>query len=90
MTLLLGAAPWIFWFAWFIGWEVNGFRKTHDGWPTVSELVKRWERHSWPEEAVSWDQAHGFATWTWRRWLVALGLPGLGIVLELHWVFEVF
>jgi hypothetical protein len=80
--------PWIVWIAAFIALEVNGFRKKYDRWPTGSELVKRFEDVH--DDLGSTIEKRGLVTWGWQRWTVALGLPVLAIVLELHWVWEVF
>lgn len=82
----LGTLIWIVWFAAFLAIEANGFRRTHDRWPTFSELVKKWEANG-PTIKPNW---HSPAWWTWQRWFVAAGLPVVAIVLELHFVWEVF
>lgn len=90
--------PWVVWFLWFVAWEAGGFRKGNDKWPTISQIVKWWEFHDTPVSLSTGEQVpfttgmqtHGIVTWTWRRWSVAFGLPLLAIVLELHWVWEVF
>jgi hypothetical protein len=87
MTLLY-VLPWIGWVAWFVLWEAIGFRRGNDRWPTLSGLVKWIEWHD--NDPTRGVEGRGLVFWTWRRWLVAVGLPILGIVLELHWVLEVF
>jgi hypothetical protein len=87
--------PWVVWFLWFVGWEAWGFRRSNDRWPTLSEVVKGWEGfRTKPIPASHMRQVvpvrGGMVTWSWRRWFIALGLPVFALVLELHWVWEVF
>lgn len=96
MTNVLYILPWILWVLWFVAWEAWGFRKGNDKWPTLSQLVKWWEssRKVIPTfegpEVFYFAAKRGIAAWSWRRWLVAVGIPALGVYLELHWVWEVF
>lgn len=94
MTVALGTLPWLLWTLTFIILEANGFRRANDRWPTLSQLVKWWERGltqvHWASRPQPYIQVHGLIAWTWRRWLIALGLPLIAILLELHWVWETF
>lgn len=79
--------PWILWIGWFLFWEALGFRRAYDRWPTFSELTKGWMDTDWGERVPN---IFSPAQWGWRRWLVAIGLPVSAVVLELHWVLEIF
>jgi hypothetical protein len=87
---LLYALPWLLWFLWFVVWEAWGFRSNHDKWPTLSQLIKGWEDHTWVTvpTGTQYVQRRGIIAWTWQRWLVAVGIPILGVFLEAHWVWE--
>lgn len=99
---LLYFLPWLLWFLAFVLLEANGFRKAHDRWPTLSQVIKGWEDHKlmfvavrgatveerpFPKMVYVADK-RGVVNWTWERWVVAAGLPILAIALELHWVLE--
>jgi hypothetical protein len=101
----LYALPWAVWVLWFVAWEAFGFRKAHDHWPTLSQVVKGWmdrqlrldgrwvtARSMPPFQHYRWARSveRGVVNWSWRRWLVAVGLPLLAAVLEMHWVWEWF
>jgi hypothetical protein len=78
--MLLGILIWLIPFGSFVIFEANAFRNKTDHWPSFSQLVKWWEG----------SKPRGIATWTWKRWSVALVLPAIAVVLELHLVWQVF